>query len=82
MRARGYKPFGTNLEQDTLLDRIINQAKPGTVGVFDLDGCVWYPEMYMLWGGGAPFETQPNGDLRDKAGQKCYLMGVFVPDGA
>ena len=41
MRARGYKPFGTNLEQDTLLDRIINQAKPGTVGVFDLDGCLF-----------------------------------------
>jgi hypothetical protein len=41
MRARGYKPFGTNLEQDTLLDRIIAQAKPGTVGVFDLDGCLF-----------------------------------------
>ena len=56
-------------------------SRPKVV-VFDLDGCVWYPEMYMLWGGGAPFETQPKGDLRDKAGQKCYLMGVFVPDGA
>ena len=39
MRARGYKPFGTNLQQDALLDRIITEAKPGTVGVFDLDGC-------------------------------------------
>ena len=41
MRARGYKPFGTNTEQDTLLDRIIDEAKPGTVGVFDLDGCLF-----------------------------------------
>lgn len=41
MRARGYKPFGTNLEQDALLDRIIERAKPGMVGVFDLDGCLF-----------------------------------------
>ena len=41
MRARGYKPFGTNLEQDALLDRIIAQAKPDAVGVFDLDGCLF-----------------------------------------
>ena len=41
MRARGYKPFGTNLQQDVLLDRIIAEAKPGTVGVFDLDGCLF-----------------------------------------
>ena len=25
--------------------------------VFDLDGCVWDPEMYELWGGGAPFKA-------------------------
>ena len=41
MRARGYKPFGTNLEQDALLDRIVAVAKPETVGVFDLDGCLF-----------------------------------------
>jgi len=41
MRARGYKPFGTNLEQNALLDQIIEAAKPGTVGVFDLDGCLF-----------------------------------------
>ena len=33
--------------------------KPKAV-VFDLDGCVWRPEMYELWGGGAPFKD--NGD--------------------
>ena len=27
------------------------------VVVFDLDGCVWDPEMYQLWGGGAPFKA-------------------------
>jgi hypothetical protein len=41
MRARGYKPFGTNLEQNALLDQIIEEAKPGTVGIFDLDGCLF-----------------------------------------
>lgn len=41
MRARGYKPFGTNAEQDDLLDRIIAKAAPGMVGVFDLDGCLF-----------------------------------------
>ena len=41
MRARGYKPFGTNPEQDRLLDQIIERAKPGMVGVFDLDGCLF-----------------------------------------
>ena len=46
------------------------------VVVFDLDGCVWYPEMYMMWGGGAPFTVQPNGDLKDRSGSKCYLMGA------
>jgi magnesium-dependent phosphatase 1 len=46
------------------------------VVVFDLDGCVWWPEMYMLWGGGSPFSQQPNGDLKDSAGKKTYLMGA------
>lgn len=41
MRARGYHPFGTNPEQDALLDQIIARAQPGTVGVFDLDGCLF-----------------------------------------
>jgi magnesium-dependent phosphatase 1 len=46
------------------------------VVVFDLDGCVWWPEMYMLWGGGPPFSKQPNGDLKDSSGTKTYLMGA------
>ena len=44
--------------------------------VFDLDGCVWDPEMYQLWGGGAPFAADPQreGDLLDCKGTKVYLM--------
>ena len=44
MRARGYKPFGTNSEQDVLLDQIITFSTPvsqGLLGVFDLDGCLF-----------------------------------------
>lgn len=45
--------------------------------VFDLDGCVWYPEMYMLWGGGSPFQLDPStGDLKDCSGKRTYLMGA------
>uniref|UniRef100_A0A7S2JFT4 Magnesium-dependent phosphatase-1 n=1 Tax=Haptolina brevifila TaxID=156173 RepID=A0A7S2JFT4_9EUKA len=36
--------------------------------VFDLDACCWYPEMYQLWGGGAPFvqnSVEPNNTLTD-----------------
>ncbi|TRY72414.1 hypothetical protein TCAL_03961 [Tigriopus californicus] len=44
--------------------------------VFDLDGCVWDPEMYELWGsGGAPFTQQSNGDLLDRSKQRVVLMG-------
>ena len=41
MRARGYHPFGSHLDQDKLLDQIVSRAGPGTVGVFDLDGCLF-----------------------------------------
>ena len=41
MRARGYHPFGSIEAQDQLLDRIIDQAGRGKVGVFDLDGCLF-----------------------------------------
>jgi magnesium-dependent phosphatase 1 len=45
--------------------------------VFDLDGCVWNPEMYeLMWGpGGGPFKVRPDGDLSDKSGEHIYLMG-------
>ena len=44
--------------------------------VFDLDGCVWDPEMYELWGGGgAPFNVQKDGTLSDRAGTIIQLLG-------
>ena len=49
--------------------------KPSAV-VFDLDGCVWLPEMFELWGGGAPFTDNGDGTLKDKAGRRVYLLGA------
>ena len=46
--------------------------------VFDLDGCVWSPDMYMLWGGGAPFSgPDANGDLADARGQRVRMLGAI-----
>lgn len=41
MRARGYKPFGACATQDAVLDQMIATAQEGSVGIFDLDGCVF-----------------------------------------
>mmetsp|Transcript_62063 Transcript_62063/g.145636 ORF Transcript_62063/g.145636 Transcript_62063/m.145636 type:complete len:270 (+) Transcript_62063:70-879(+) len=43
--------------------------------VFDLDGCLWYPEMYELsWqGGGAPFSSDDLGNIRDRRGNAIRL---------
>jgi magnesium-dependent phosphatase 1 len=44
---------------------------------FDLDGTIWLPEMYQLWGGGAPFHAHANGkDLIDSKGTTVRLLGV------
>lgn len=44
---------------------------------FDLDGTIWTPDMYQLWGGGAPFKVSKNGkDLLDRSGQVVRLLGV------
>ena len=40
-RSRGFCPKGASEYQDQLLDRMLDTAKEGTVGVFDLDGCVF-----------------------------------------
>ena len=51
------------------------RAKPKVV-VFDLDGCLWDPEMYQLsWRGGAPFE--PDGDaMLAQSGERVVLLGA------
>ena len=41
MRARGAEPLFASAEQDALLDRIAATAVAGSVGVFDLDGCLF-----------------------------------------
>ena len=44
---------------------------------FDLDGTIWTPDMYQLWGGGAPFRLAKNGkDLVDRIGQSVRLLGI------
>jgi magnesium-dependent phosphatase 1 len=44
---------------------------------FDLDGTVWTPDMYMLWGGGAPFTVNdPKKSLVDKVGAEVRLLGA------
>ena len=53
-------------------------AKVPKALVFDLDGCLWEPEMYELMympGGGSPFTMQLDGDLADKSGTKVKLIG-------
>lgn len=42
-------------------------------------GCLWAPDMYMLWGGGAPFKKNKDGSLVDKAGQRVIMLGA-VPE--
>jgi len=39
--SRGYAPRASSLYQDALLDRMISYAREETVGVFDLDGCLF-----------------------------------------
>jgi magnesium-dependent phosphatase-1 len=49
---------------------------------FDLDGTIWAPDMYELWGGGGiPFTAVSNSDnsvsvLKDRAGNLVELLGV------
>lgn len=51
--------------------------KPKVV-VFDLDGTLWSPEMYELWGGGgAPFRRDGSSHTHvlDRSGTKVNLLG-------
>eukprot|EP00658_Telonema_sp_P-2_P070902 TRINITY_DN6026_c0_g2_i2.p2 TRINITY_DN6026_c0_g2~~TRINITY_DN6026_c0_g2_i2.p2 ORF type:complete len:184 (-),score=40.00 TRINITY_DN6026_c0_g2_i2:451-1002(-) len=40
--------------------------------VFDLDACCWDPEMYQLWGGGAPFKHNRDNTLTDRSPSLAY----------
>lgn len=47
------------------------------VVALDLDGTVWWPEMFHLWGGGgSPFRSLPNGNVADRSGTEVTLMGA------
>lgn len=53
----------------------LRAAKPKVV-VFDLDGCLWDPEMYQLWNsGGAPF-TPDGDDMLTQSGERVVLLGA------
>lgn len=45
--------------------------------VFDLDGCLWKPEMYELswYGKGSPFSPDEKGNMISSSGDKVYLLG-------
>lgn len=45
---------------------------------FDLDGTIWSPDMYQLWGGGSPFTVVGDGTakLKDCTGQTIRLLGI------
>lgn len=43
----------------------------------DLDGTVWCPDMYELWGGGgSPFSFINNSTLKDRVGNSVKLLGI------
>ncbi|CAJ1935261.1 unnamed protein product [Cylindrotheca closterium] len=54
------------------------QQQPKMI-VFDLDGCLWKPEMYELswYGKGSPFKSDGNnkGNLISASGDKVHLLG-------
>eukprot|EP00636_Phaeomonas_parva_P009647 CAMPEP_0118877954 /NCGR_PEP_ID=MMETSP1163-20130328/18059_1 /TAXON_ID=124430 /ORGANISM="Phaeomonas parva, Strain CCMP2877" /LENGTH=211 /DNA_ID=CAMNT_0006813727 /DNA_START=69 /DNA_END=704 /DNA_ORIENTATION=- len=50
-------------------------ARVPRVLAFDLDGTLWSPEMYELWGGGSPFEVEGE-FLKDRSGTLVRLLGV------
>ena len=59
--SRGYAPFSVSDEQDRALDAAHARARPGVVGVLDLDGCL--------------FDSRPRiiHLLRELAGREGYL---------
>ncbi|KAG8347984.1 putative Acid Phosphatase [Trypanosoma vivax] len=56
------------MAEETKLPRVI---------VFDLDGTLWRPEMYELWGGGAPFKAvdKDQNSALDRLNVRVSLIG-------
>ena len=73
----GLRPRGSRVRTQGLCDmRASSKAALPKAVVFDLDGCLWYPDMYMLWGGGAPFKEAKDGALLDARGQRVTMLGA------
>ena len=54
----------------------ISISKKPRLVAFDLDGTLWNPEMYQLWGsGGSPFIVDSQGTMRDCGGVEVNLIG-------
>ena len=53
-----------------------SSSKTPKLFAFDLDGTIWSPEMYELWGGGSPFTViNPSSTVKDVRGTKVNLLG-------
>merc|ERR1712130_11326 len=69
--------MGTHPIFESDFDCLTEMSKIPKVFVFDLDGCVWEPEMYELWGSGSPFTlNRKNGNLKDSRNTDVYLLGA------
>jgi magnesium-dependent phosphatase 1 len=67
-----------NLWHKKMAQSLCAKGPPSAVpkGVaFDLDGTIWNPEMYELWGGGAPFRGDGFGDMIDRKNTRIRLLG-------
>eukprot|EP00049_Salpingoeca_infusionum_P020498 m.364236 g.364236 ORF g.364236 m.364236 type:complete len:253 (-) comp26086_c0_seq1:188-946(-) len=52
-----------------------HQSRLPRLFAFDLDGLIWDPEMYELWGGGPPFRRQGE-VVVDRRGVQVRMLGV------
>eukprot|EP00596_Hydrurales_sp_CCMP1899_P007321 CAMPEP_0119036514 /NCGR_PEP_ID=MMETSP1177-20130426/4264_1 /TAXON_ID=2985 /ORGANISM="Ochromonas sp, Strain CCMP1899" /LENGTH=196 /DNA_ID=CAMNT_0006996489 /DNA_START=85 /DNA_END=675 /DNA_ORIENTATION=+ len=67
--SKGARTLSTSsLNQQSVLPKLV---------AFDLNGTIWSPDMYQLWGGGAPFKADSDGTQRlfDKKGSIVKLLG-------
>lgn len=58
--------------------KLSNMSKLPKLIAFDLDGTVWSPDMYMLWGGGSPFSVLDSSGqiLLDCSNKQVRLLGI------
>lgn len=77
---RGSKRLYFGLQNHKRCPKTLLYAMPKAI-IFDLDGCLWRPEMYeLLWysrGKGSPFRQDPQNpeDLLSVANEPVYLLG-------